>query len=69
MSSCISPQRKYLTPAQASDYLSVAVPTLKKWRRLGTGPAYYKKGRLVRYPIPNLDSWVEESVSRGGKSA
>lgn len=38
-----------LTPAEVAEYLRTTTGVLAKWRYLGTGPAYVKSGRSVRY--------------------
>jgi len=46
------------TPA-AAEYLGNLKPnTLEIWRIQGTGPAYKKIGRLVRYSIEDLDQYI-----------
>jgi predicted site-specific integrase-resolvase len=47
-----------LTPADASLRLGVAAGTLKTWRYRGTGPAYVRVGRHVRYRSEDLAEWV-----------
>ena len=42
----------------AAKYLSLAVPTLRKWRVAGGGPAFMKFGRAVRYDMADLDGWI-----------
>ena len=46
--------------AAVAEYLGVMVPALEKWRQVGTGPAYIKVGRLVRYRKSALDAWLTE---------
>jgi hypothetical protein len=46
------------TPA-AAEYLGNLKPnTLEIWRIQGTGPAYKKIGRLVRYSLEDLDQYI-----------
>ncbi len=49
-----------LTAAQAAAYLQVPVETLKRWRRIGTGPRYFHAGRHVRYRLAQLERWAEQ---------
>lgn len=49
-----------LTPSQVSDFLSVPVETLRKWRQAGTGPAFAKLGRHVRYAQADVDGWLAD---------
>jgi Helix-turn-helix domain len=45
-----------LTPTEAAALLRRAPATLANWRAAGTGPAYVKVGRLVRYRQSDLES-------------
>lgn len=56
---------KWLTTPEAGAYLSMRPETLEIWRFRGTGPRYYKLGRLVRYKPEDLDAWME---TRGRQS-
>lgn len=44
---------------QAAEYLGIKSNTLEVWRTQGTGPTYKKIGRLVRYSVNDLDSYLE----------
>ena len=46
-----------LTTTQAGTYVGLSRRTLEKMRTAGTGPAYRKHGRYVRYHIADLDAW------------
>lgn len=41
----------YLTPRKYSARYDIPLSTLANWRSLGTGPAYKKIGRHVRYIV------------------
>jgi len=57
-------------PPDAAEYLRIKVPTLEKWRLKGSGPAYIKVGRLIRYRQSALDDWLEQqTVVAGGQAA
>lgn len=47
-----------LTSSDAAEYLRVSVSTLKHWRRVGKGPAYYRFGTMVRYRKEDLENYV-----------
>ena len=49
----------FLTREQAAKYLGVSVPSLARWASHGSGPAYYKLGRLARYRKDDLDAFIE----------
>ena len=58
----------FLTPDQAAEYLSIRPQTLAKWRCCGQGPRFVRVGRLIRYRLADLESYVEAHVE-GGESA
>jgi hypothetical protein len=51
-----------MTERQASDYLSINIRTLQNWRLRGSGPAFLKLGRSVRYDRAILDAWMVARV-------
>ena len=56
----INPNDPLMRSDAVAEYLGVQIPALEKWRQLGTGPAYVKVGRLVRYKKSALDAWLTE---------
>ena len=40
---------RWISTAEVATFTGVAEKTLCNWRCLGTGPAYSKVGRLIRY--------------------
>lgn len=50
---------KLINSSQAATLLGVRVTTLESFRIRGTGPAYRKIGRLVRYEERELWEWLE----------
>jgi predicted DNA-binding transcriptional regulator AlpA len=46
--------------------LGVTVACLRRWRRVGEGPAWAKLGRLVRYKPQDIDEFVM-SNTRGAR--
>lgn len=40
----------------------VARSTLAKLATLGGGPRYHKVGRVVLYPLPELDQWSQDKL-------
>jgi hypothetical protein len=46
---------------QASKILNVAVQTLRNWRHMRRGPAYIKFGRAVRYPLSDLEQYIQSN--------
>jgi excisionase family DNA binding protein len=49
-----------ITTPDASGYMRVSPIYLKALRRKGGGPPFYRIGRLVRYKISDLDTWLEK---------
>lgn len=60
-----------LSEVQVSDLLFISVRTLQTWRCQGTGPAFVRAGRAIRYQRGDLLSWVAANrvVPRGGRPA
>jgi hypothetical protein len=52
----------FLDPAQAAFYLGVSVRTLQVHRSDGTGPAFRRHARRIRYHIDDLDTWSKGSA-------
>ncbi len=53
-------KEKWLTPSQASQQLGIAEQTLQNFRCQGRGPVYSKIGRVIRYNVVDLDTWLAE---------
>jgi hypothetical protein len=51
---------KLLTEKQAAEWGNWSTALLRKWRRLAKGPRYLKVGKLVRYRIDDLESFVSK---------
>jgi len=51
-----------LNERQAADYLKCSVGMMRKLRRFGNGPAFCKLGRLVRYRVEDLATFVEANT-------
>lgn len=47
----------FLSPKQAAHFLGVSTRTLQEHRSAGTGPAFRRHCRHVRYHIDDLDAW------------
>jgi predicted site-specific integrase-resolvase len=44
----------FVAEGEAAKFLGLSVQTLRNWRCQGRGPAYIKKGRMVRYAMQDL---------------
>ena len=53
----ISATPTHLTPEQLAARWSCGVHTLKNWRYRGSGPVYEKLGKLVLYPIAEVEAF------------
>ncbi len=63
--SIATPQSTYLyTERQAAGRLAVSLASLRRWRRAGIGPRYFKLGGILRYRPEDLDHFIAERLSR-----
>jgi hypothetical protein len=53
-------QFRFVNDVEAAKILSVSPQTLRNFRHLRRGPAYSKRGRMVRYQIQDLLSYMEQ---------
>ncbi|MGD1092685.1 MAG: helix-turn-helix domain-containing protein [Bryobacteraceae bacterium] len=66
----IGNMKKYtLTERQASHVIGVSPDTLRAWRRKGTGPRWFKAGRLCRYRHDWLLEWMDARALGNGHPA
>ena len=54
---------RLLTPRETAAYLGSSVSALSQYRALGIGPAYFKIGKMVRYPLSEVNKWLEQKRS------
>jgi hypothetical protein len=47
-------QDRFVNDVEAAKMLSASPQTLRNWRHSGRGPAYSKRGRMVRYKVADL---------------
>lgn len=47
----------FLCTEQAAFYLGLSARKLQSMRAAGTGPAFRRHSRFIRYHIDDLDSW------------
>jgi predicted DNA-binding transcriptional regulator AlpA len=48
-----------LNVADAAKYVQLSIWWLKQARRKGTGPAYIRIGKVIRYRREDLDAWLK----------
>ncbi|MFB6775568.1 helix-turn-helix transcriptional regulator [Streptomyces sp. NPDC056337] len=61
-------ERMY-TPETLAAYLGVPVKTVYRWNHTGTGPAYSRLGRHVRYRPAAVEAWLNASTVKPGGNA
>lgn len=52
----------WLTRAELSKRLNVALPTLAQWGSQGKGPRFAKFGRHVRYSMADVVAWEQAQL-------
>lgn len=57
-----------LTEPEVAERLRVSLACLRRWRLERRGPRFLKVGSLVRYPVDELNHWIE-SLPAGGAVA
>ena len=57
-------ERKFLTAEEVSERYrgEITVGTLRNWRAMRIGPAFVKIGKVVLYPVDQLDAWDEKNL-------
>jgi predicted DNA-binding transcriptional regulator AlpA len=53
------PKRR-LTENETAHYIAMSRPWLRLQRMKGTGPAFIRVGRAIRYDIRDLDAWLSK---------
>jgi hypothetical protein len=58
---------RYVNDVEAAKILSVSPQSMRNWRCMRRGPAYSKRGRLVRYSFNELMRYMKEgNINPGG---
>lgn len=50
----------FVTTETAARYLALSPHSLECYRANGTGPAFYKFGKAVRYAVADLEAWIAQ---------
>jgi predicted site-specific integrase-resolvase len=58
---------RLLTEEQASRYLGISLSTTIRWRKKGQGPAFLHVGGILRYPIEQLDKFIDDKTRRNNE--
>ena len=48
----------FVTTEEAARFLALSPHSLECYRAKGTGPAFYKFGKAVRYAVADLEGWI-----------
>ena len=48
-----------MSTAELARFLGVPRQSLYAWRAKGTGPAWYRVGRAIRYKEQDVEAWIE----------
>lgn len=57
------------TPEEVAKYMAVPLETLYSWRRKRTGPRASRVGRHIRYRWADVERWLDQQASGGGRPA
>jgi excisionase family DNA binding protein len=58
----ISDHDALLTEVQAAEVLNLSTRTLQAWRTKGSGPAFVRAGRAIRYRRRDLLTWMDANT-------
>jgi len=48
---------------QAAAWLQVSLSTVRRWRKNGTGPRFFRFGALIRYRLEDLQKFVDTNLN------
>jgi excisionase family DNA binding protein len=54
---------RLMSVEEVSEYLSIPVATLYRWRHQGTGPKASRVGRYLRYSTDDVRTWLYEGAA------
>jgi hypothetical protein len=55
----VEPTTDFVDEHGAATFLGTPVQTLRRWRQLRTGPAFFKIGKRVRYSLADLRAYIQ----------
>lgn len=58
---------RLLSERQVEAIYGLRIKTLQRWRLENRGPRFVKLHSLVRYPVADLDRWIESAPGGGGR--
>jgi len=56
-----------LTESQLAERWGMSIKTLQDWRRKGTGIAYLKLGKAIRYPLDVVEAYEKANMNEVGQ--
>lgn len=56
-----TPLLKYLTTAELANALQISESIVVNMRENGTGPAFERVGRSIRYPPWAIQAWIDQN--------
>jgi excisionase family DNA binding protein len=60
---CLSPSKSsFLSEKEAADYLAVSLSTIRRWRKTGDGPQYYRLANVLRYRQDALEDFIRQNT-------
>lgn len=59
-----APLLNYLTTAELANALQISETIIVKMRENGTGPAFERVGRSIRYPPWAIQDWIDQNKRR-----
>lgn len=60
---------RLMTAHEVADWLQVPLATLYAWRTRGLGPRMIRVGRHLRAKPADVDAWLEQQATSGGRVA
>lgn len=60
-------KKAYLKTAELAERWGLSTATLRGWRLLGKGPAWFKVGKNVRYDMKAIRAFEQEGHNNGAR--
>ena len=59
----------YVSEKEAAAILDVSLSTIRRWRKNGSGPAFFRFGGVLRYSRAALDEFVDNHTTKTENAA
>ena len=53
---------------EAAQYLSISLSTIRRRRRAGTGPEFYRIGKVIRYRREALEDYIKLNTGQKNRN-